>query len=150
MTHGVGRARNLSGTKNKIKDGRLDSEKDRYLLPVLLKSSYMKKTLNEIPLIPTEHPDAMKRVLLDKGETQTNITQIVVFEMKAGDEIADHKHWRMEEQLFVLEGEVEMIIDNKPTICHPNDFINISYLNRHSIKAITDSRILTVGCKINS
>lgn len=109
-----------------------------------------KKTLTNLPLVPTEHPDAMKRVLLAKGETLTNITQIAVFEMKAGDVISDHKHWGIEEQLFVLEGEVEMSIDNKPMLCHANDFVSISYLNRHALRAITDCRVLSIGCKINS
>lgn len=87
----------------------------------------MIKTLTNLSLVPTEHPEAMKRVLLAKGETQTNITQIAVFELKAGDVIADHKHWGIEEQLYVLEGDVEIIIDSKSSNCHINDFISISY-----------------------
>lgn len=110
----------------------------------------MIKTLTNLSLVPTEHPEAMKRVLLAKGETQTNITQIAVFELKAGDVIADHKHWGIEEQLYVLEGDVEIIIDSKSSNCHINDFISISNLNRHSLRAISDCRVLSIGCKINS
>lgn len=110
----------------------------------------MIRTLTNLPLVPTEHPEAMKRVFLAKGETLTNITQIAVFELKAGDVISEHKHWGIEEQLYVLEGDVEIVIDSKSSICHANDFTSISYLNRHALRAITDCRVLSIGCKINS
>ena len=109
----------------------------------------MKKNLKDIQLVPTEHPESMKRVLLAKENSQTNISQIAIFEMKAGESSAQHRHWGIEEFLLVLEGEAEISVDSETQVFQPNDFVTVNFALNHSLRAITHCKILSVGCKVN-
>lgn len=108
----------------------------------------MIKHINDIPAVPTSHQSGMKQVLLAKGECKSGITQIAVTEVKAGDIIQSHKHWSMEEYFYVLDGEIEIIKDGVSTVCHAGDFIYIEFLSRHEMKALSDTKLLSIGAEI--
>lgn len=109
----------------------------------------MKKKLTEIPSCSTSHGIGEKRVLLIKGETLTSITQIAITKLKVGEESEMHKHPTMEEYFLFRKGKSILSINNQQLICEADDFVRIQANTPHSIKAITDLEVLTIGCALD-
>ena len=89
-----------------------------------------------------------KRVLIGMDETDTDITQIAVTSLKAGECVAEHTHGTMEEMFLVLDGSVELNSDGEKTVCVKDDFIHIEAGIPHKLRALEDTRLLTVGCAV--
>lgn len=106
------------------------------------------KNLSAIIPQLTSHNVGLKRVLVCNDETESDITQIAVTRLKAGECVEEHAHDTMEEMFFVLEGELRMTIDGHETECTENDFIHIKARTRHGLKAMSDVRLMTVGCAV--
>lgn len=47
---------------------------------------------------------------------------------------------------FVLKGDLEVLLDDTPQVCHMADFIYVDVENSDELRAIRVVRILTVGC----
>lgn len=109
-----------------------------------------KKTLKKIHSVPTSHNIGEKYLLLSGIETDTNITQIAITKLKTGEESEIHQHPTMEEYFLFRKGKAIMNIDNQDLLCETNDFIRIPANTPHSLKAITDMEVLTIGCAIYS
>lgn len=73
---------------------------------------------------------------------------MAVTRLKAGECVEEHAHDTMEEIFFVLDGEQRMSIDRHETACTENDFIHIKARTRHGLKAMSDVRLMTVGCAV--
>lgn len=108
----------------------------------------MKKILSEILCSSTSHGIGEKHVLLIKSETQTSITQIAITKLKAGEESEIHKHPTMEEYFLFRKGDSILSINNQQLMCEADDFVRIQANTPHSIKAITDLDVLTIGCEV--
>lgn len=106
------------------------------------------KNLSDIIPQLTSHGCGEKRVLMGKDDTDTDMTQVAVTRLKAGECVEEHAHDTMEEMFFVLEGEMRMTIDGHETACTENDFIHIKAGTRHGLKAMSDVRLMTVGCAV--
>lgn len=106
------------------------------------------KHLSEIPIQLTSHGCGVKRVLVSNEETVSAITQIAETFLHKGDTATIHSHETMEEFFYVLEGEVDIATDSSKAICKQGDFITISPKEQHSLKAMTDCTIMTIGCAI--
>ncbi len=108
----------------------------------------MIRKLSEIIPVITSHGVGQKRVLLSKEESGCSITQIAITELKAGEIASAHVHSDMQEAFYVLDGELEIRLDGVPRHCPKESFIYIDNGISHDLKALTDCRVMTVGCEI--
>lgn len=89
-------------------------------------------------------------MLIAPDETSTNITQIAVTTLKQGEIAEKHSHQTMEEFFFILEGRLRITIGECDKICQSGDFIRVKASTPHSIKALTECRMMTIGCAVDS
>ncbi len=108
----------------------------------------MKKALSEIFPIATSHKAGMKRVLLAANESECSITQIAITNLRAGEIAETHVHEDMQEGFYVLSGELDIVLDGKTEHCKPEDFVYVKCGISHELRAITDVRVMTIGCVI--
>ena len=113
-----------------------------------MKSNLHIKHLSDIECVTTSHGCGEKRVLIGKDETDTDIAQIAVTRLKAGECVAEHTHGTMEEMFLVLDGSVEFTYYGEKTVCVKDDFIHIGAGTPHGLRALSDTRLLMVGCAV--
>ena len=110
----------------------------------------MHKHLNDIKPACTSYEMGMKRVLLSANESGCSITQIAVIELKSGEESAMHIHPDLQDAFYILDGELDVTINGTIHHCKRDDFLFIEQLNTYQLHAITDVRMLAMGCVIES
>jgi mannose-6-phosphate isomerase len=110
----------------------------------------MFRRLINITPVTTSHGVGQKRVLLSSNESGCSLTQIAVTELKAGEIAAAHVHPDMQEGFYVLDGELEVELDGKKTTCSKDTFVYVEKCTSHEMHALTDSRIMTIGCVIEA
>ena len=110
----------------------------------------MIRKLDDISPILTSHGVGQKRVLLSSNEAGCSLTQIAVTSLKEGEIATAHIHPDMQEAFFVLDGEIDVVLDGKHTIITKDTFVYVEKCTSHEMKAITDCRIMTIGCVIES
>lgn len=110
----------------------------------------MKRRLSEIEPIKTSHDVGEKRVLIAANESGCSLTQIAVTDLRAGEVASAHIHPDMQEGFYVLSGELELTLDGKVQRCVPEDFIYVNSGTSHEMRAISDVRIMTIGCVIEA
>ncbi len=108
----------------------------------------MKKSLSEIEPIATSHKAGMKRVLVAANESDCPITQIAITDLRAGEVAAAHSHEDMQEGFYVLSGELDIVLDGEIEHCQLEDFVFVKCGTTHELRAITDVRVMTIGCEI--
>lgn len=106
------------------------------------------RKLSDIVPISTSHGVGQKRVLLSGNESGCSLTQIAITELKTGEIASAHIHPDMQEAFYVLDGELEILVDGMPNICHKDSFIYVDNGVSHMLKAISDCRVMMVGCEI--
>ena len=110
----------------------------------------MHRHLHDITPASTSYEMGLKRVLLSANESGCSITQIAVIELKAGEESAMHIHPDLQDAFYILEGELDVTINGTVHHCKKDDFLFIEQLNTYQLHAITDVRMLAMGCVIES
>ena len=75
--------------------------------------------------------------------------QIAVTRLKAGEASEEHLHPTMEEFFLFQKGDASMTVGKEHITCSSGDFISIPANTLHSLKAITDIEIITIGCAIH-
>ena len=105
----------------------------------------MKKKIIDIIPISTTHGIGEKQILLNNQETSTPLTQIAVTRLKAGEAAEEHLHPTMEEFFLFQKGDASMTVGKEQITCGSGDFISIPANTLHSLKAITDIEIITIG-----
>lgn len=110
----------------------------------------MIRRLSDIVPISTSHGVGRKRVLLSANESGCSLTQIAVTTLCAGETAVAHVHPDMQEGFFVLEGELEVILDGKKSTCERDTFVYVDHCTSHEMHALTDCRIMTIGCVIEA
>lgn len=108
----------------------------------------MLQHLSDILPQPTAHGIGQKRVLLSQAETDTNLTQIAVTTLQAGETTEEHSHPTMEECFFFLSGEAKLTIEGNTVTCHEGDFVQVKCGERHQLEAVKVTRVLTIGVQI--
>ena len=88
----------------------------------------------------------MKRVLLAANESGCAITQIAVTDLKAGEVAEAHVHEDMMEGFYVMSGVLDMVLDGEVEHCKAEDFLWVESGTSHELRAITDVRMMTIGC----
>lgn len=110
----------------------------------------MQRHLHDISPLSTSYELGLKRVLLSANESGCSITQIAVLELKAGERSAQHIHPDLQDAFFILDGEIDITIDGQLHHCHKEDFVFIEHLHAYELHAITDVRMLAMGCVIEA
>lgn len=108
----------------------------------------MKRSLHKIRPVPSSHKVGMKRVLLAAEESGCAITQIAVTDLKAGEVAEAHVHEDMMEGFYVMSGKLDMVLDGEVEHCKEGDFVWVRCGVRHELRAITDVRMMTIGCAL--
>lgn len=110
----------------------------------------MKRSLRNISPVITSHAVGQKKVLLSRSEAGCNLTQIAVTDLKAGEVALAHIHPDMQEGFYVLEGDLDVTLNDETLHCHKDDFVYVESGTAHELLAITDVRVMTIGCEIES
>ena len=110
----------------------------------------MKRNLHDTPQLSTSYEMGLKRVLLSANESGCSITQVAVIELKAGEHSAKHIHPDLQDLFFILEGEIDITIDGQVNHCQKEDFLLVEHLKSYELHAITDVRMLAMGCVIET
>ena len=110
----------------------------------------MKRYLHDISPATTSYEMGLKRVLLSANESGCSITQVAVIELKAGERSAKHIHPDLQDLFFILEGEIDITIDGEVNHCHKEDFLLVEHLKSYELHAITDVRMLAMGCVVET
>lgn len=110
----------------------------------------MIKSLSNIQSVITSHAVGEKRVLLNRKESGCNLTQIAVTDLKAGEVALAHIHPDMQEGFYVLEGDLDVMLNDIIQHCHKDDFVYVESGTVHELNAITNVRVMTIGCEIES
>ena len=109
----------------------------------------MKRTLEKIIPVPTSHRVGMKRVLLGADESDWAITQIAITDLRAGEVAKAHVHEDMQEGFYVLSGIQDVVLGEEIEHCMADDFVYVEKGMNHELRAITDVRVMTIGCETN-
>ena len=91
----------------------------------------------------------MKRVLLAASKNDCAITQISITDLKAGEVAESHLHADMQEGFYVLSGELDILLDGVIEHCKAEDFIFVKSGVSHELRALSDVKVLTIGCVVN-
>ena len=110
----------------------------------------MKRNLHDTPQLSTSYEMGLKRVLLSANESGCSITQVAVIELKAGEHSAKHIHPDLQDLFFILEGEIDITSDGQVNHCQKEDFLLVEHLKSYELHAITDVRMLAMGCVIET
>lgn len=108
----------------------------------------MKRSLQDIAPIITSHAVGQKRVLLSKAESGCGLTQIAVTDLSAGEVALAHIHPDMQEGFYVLKGDLDVTLNGETQHCHKDDFVYVENGIAHELQAISDVRVMTIGCEI--
>lgn len=110
----------------------------------------MIRHLDDIPTTITSHGVGQKKVLLASNESGCSLTQIAVTTLDAGEIATAHVHPDMQEAFYVLDGQLEVTLDGEKTVCQKDTFVYVDKCTSHEMHAITDVRIMTIGCVIEA
>ncbi|QNI34205.1 cupin domain-containing protein [Alloacidobacterium dinghuense] len=97
-----------------------------------------------MPFVDTNRLKVIERLQGWKGRYvhSPNMT-LAHYEFAAGSTI--HEHFHPEEEVYeVIEGELELTIDGKAEIVRPGIVAIVPANTRHSVKALTDGRLIVV------
>lgn len=111
---------------------------------------HMKRSLKDIQPVITSHAVGQKRVLLSRSESDCSLTQVAVTDLRAGEIALAHIHPDMQEGFYVLEGDLDVTLNGETQHCHKDDFVYVQSGTAHELHAITDVRVMTFGCEIES
>ncbi|HET9742474.1 MAG TPA: cupin domain-containing protein [Terriglobales bacterium] len=97
-----------------------------------------------MPFINTNGLTVIERLPGWKGRYfHTNSMTFAHYQFAAGSSIHEHSH--PEEEVYeVLEGELEVTIDGSTQIVKPGTVAIVPANSRHSVKALTDGRLIVV------
>ena len=110
----------------------------------------MRRNINDITPATTSYEMGLKRVLLSANESGCSITQIAVIDLKAGEKSAMHIHPDLQDVFYILDGTIEVTIDGEVNRCQKDDFIFIEHLKTYQLHAVTDVKMLAMGCVIEA
>ncbi|MCK9444090.1 MAG: cupin domain-containing protein [Tissierellaceae bacterium] len=66
--------------------------------------------------------------------------------LQPGQDFANHSHSIMEENFFILEGEIEFVVDDEVVICKEGDFIHVEPEEAHYLRNMGDIPAKAIFC----
>lgn len=111
----------------------------------------MKKlNLQDIQIVPTHNGSVYKRVLIQKGEAESDLIYMNEAYLHPNMKIEPHMHDDMEEFYYFLEGEGLMYVGNEVEKIKAGDRVIVPIKQTHSVENNGDKTILfiTFGVKV--
>lgn len=109
------------------------------------KQGYIIKHIDSIATVPTAHRVGNKAVLLDNDLPLSPITQIAHTTLQAGEHTDRHTHPTMDEHFFITKGRAIVTTDDTAHECNSGTYILIRAGIIHSIEAVDNLELLTIG-----
>lgn len=109
----------------------------------------MKRSLYDVLLVPSSHKVGLKRVLLAAEESGCAITQIAVTDLRAGEVAIAHIHEDMQEGFYMMSGSLDITLDGETLHCVKDDFVWVECGVCHELRAVTDVKVMTIGCELH-
>lgn len=104
------------------------------------------RNIASVKAVATAHGIGCKKVLLNNDESETNLTQIAITDLNGGEVSETHTHLTMEECFLIIKGVVSIQVEDQQLKLQTGDFIQVKAGHPHSIMALTDVTMLTIGC----
>ena len=97
-----------------------------------------------MPIVDTNRLEVIERLPGWKGRYFHSPSMTFAhYEFAAGSTI--HEHFHPEEEVYeVIEGKLELTIDGKSEIAKPGIVAIVPANSRHSVRALTDGRLIVV------
>lgn len=54
----------------------------------------------------------------------------------------------MQEGFYVISGNLDIMLDEETLCCTKDDFVFVKCGVKHELKAISDVRVMTIGCEV--
>ena len=104
------------------------------------------RNIEDIDAVPTSHGAGMKKVLIAKHETPSNITQIAYTTVDKGEHILGHTHTDMEEHFFIEKGSGCIVLNGVEYPMHDGDYFYVPAGMMHEL-CIGDTpvKMMTIG-----
>lgn len=106
------------------------------------------KEISKINFETSSHLFVEKKIVFSDSDFYSKITQVAYSEVKAGVIINPHSHISMEEIFLVLDGSLEIVIDQQKYIVNKEYVFKVPVNSIHQIKALTNSRLFYFGVAI--
>lgn len=106
---------------------------------------YIIRNIDSLTPVPTAHQVGHKAILLGNDLPHSPITQIAHTTLQAGECTDYHAHPTMDEHFYILQGRAIIAIDGTRQECNSNTYILIRAGIDHSIEAVTNVELLTIG-----
>ena len=90
--------------------------------------------LSMVEAVTTAHGVGMKKVLLRKGESVSNLTQIAYGSLNPHEHVETHRHPDMEEFFFFLAGRGVYYVDGENVELEKGVFVRIPANTEHFMK----------------
>lgn len=81
------------------------------------------------------------KYLLDGPRVKLGVVQL-----QKGEDFKAHYHKVMEENFFILEGEIEFIVDGNTSVLKQGDLIHIEPFEKHYLRNVYDGASKAVFC----
>lgn len=107
------------------------------------------KLLSEIQPQFTSHHIGVKQVLLSNDETPSNITQIAITTLRAGECVDLHIHKTMDEHYLFLSGNGRFNLGDRMIECKEGVFLMIPAGCLHGMEAIDKLNFITIGVALD-
>ncbi len=103
------------------------------------------KIISDIEFTSTSHSGQFKKVIFGGSEMASSVTQVAYTELEEGEIVAENSHNSMEEVFLVIEGECEFSLNGVLHILNKGSVIKISPKTKHSLRAISNTRLYYFG-----
>jgi len=109
---------------------------------LIKKADYIKTLAN--------HKDQTAKEVILKSGVMPYLLQSAIGILNKNAEIELHSHKSMNEVFYLINGKLQVIIDDDVFIVEPNDSIYVMKKKFHSIKALLDSEFLYFSLEDNT
>lgn len=89
--------------------------------------------ISEIPIVPINHGNGIKKIFVDNGDNDTALTQFAWSKFEPGTSCDLHCHNTMDEYFFVYKGKGVFTINNSNYIIREGDFLRIPAKTEHMV-----------------
>ncbi len=107
-----------------------------------------KVSLQNLTELNTSHFGIVKRIYFTATDFESNITQVAITTLNAGQNVNLHKHESMEEVFYIVDGECLFTINQELIIAQTSDCIKIPAQTLHSISAKKDCTLFYFGVSV--
>jgi len=98
--------------------------------------------------ISPSHNIGQKKVLLSNVETISNITQLAITKLAAGDIVEEHVHPTMDEHYIIVSGEGSMQIDKEDYELKRGKFILVPAGSYHSLSVTKNIEFIIISISL--